>query len=134
MKILKITFITLVAVVLCAFVYANVREVSPVKKLKKVHLVSFELIGNLSPEEKSTLENKISTTSGVTACSVSKEGNIASVVFYPEVISENILADDLSVFNQVSVKPIAFPQTGGCPVHQVTASVDRMISALDLRD
>jgi len=134
MKILKITFTTLVAVVLFAFVYANVREVSPAKKLKKVHLVSFELIGNLSSEEKTKLENKISTTTGVTACSISKEGNIASVVFHPDIINENILADDLSVFNKVLAKPIAFPQTGGCPVHQVTGSVDQMISLLDLRN
>jgi hypothetical protein len=134
MKILKITFTALVAVVLFTFAYANIREVSPAKKLKKVHLVSFELIGNLTPAEKITLENKLSTTTGVTACSIGKEGNIASVVFHPDVITENVLADDLSVFNKVLAKPIAFPQTSGCPVHQVTGSVDRMIFLLDMRN
>jgi hypothetical protein len=134
MKPLKIASITLFSAFLALFLYANVRRLSMTEQLPIVHLASFELQGELSPREESLLENKISITPGVTACTINKESHTASVTFYPERIDEVtlslLLADGVN-----TVKKKAFSaQAGGCPVHELSFLFNQFISTLDLRN
>jgi hypothetical protein len=49
------------------------------------------------------------------------------------MISEAELVSLIAPFVRGEVKPIAFPTTGGCPVHAMGSSVQQFISVLDLR-
>jgi hypothetical protein len=133
MKIIKIITFSLVIAFVSIIGYANFRYVSPAEKLGKVQLASFMLAGNMSTEEKLSLEKNISATQGITACSLGEEGNIASVIFFPEKISIASLKNLLSNNGKMSVSQKHLSTTGSCPVHKVNASLDRFVSALDFR-
>jgi hypothetical protein len=134
MKTLKITGILLLTALLSAFVYANVRTLSPAEKLPPVALASFQLQGILNDEALSALEEAIGTTHGVTACTISAEGNVASVIFRPDAISEAALGTKLARSGKLTVTPVVFSSDGGCPLHKVTGPVASLISVLDLRN
>lgn len=116
------------------FAYANIRTLSPTEKLKQIHLASFKLKGEMSSAEVADLEKKVSNMSGVTACSINRGGTIASVTFHPDVVSEETLSATLSNNNQLGITKKEFATSGGCPVHQVSASVNHFLTILDLRN
>lgn len=131
MKILKIIAIVLVAGVLSAFAYANIRQLSPTEKLETVNLVSYKLTGGLTTEERTVLEKDIASTKGVTSCTINPEGDVASVIFHPEKIAKAELTGRLG---KIAVNEIVFPATGGCPIHAMNSSFTSFISVLDLRN
>ncbi|MEO7989942.1 MAG: hypothetical protein ABI663_10400 [Chryseolinea sp.] len=134
MKTLKtITLFVLVGFV-GLFGYANIRQLSISEKLKAVHLASFTLKGNLNSEEKLALEKKVSALAGVTACSVNREGNIVSVIFYPEQTNETTLASLLSNQGKLTVTQKQLAISGGCPVHKVNANFSAFVAVLDIRN
>ena len=132
MRALKITVIILSLGAISMLCYANFRTLTPTEKLKKVNLASFTIKGNLSVEEKKKIEEKISHTSGVTACSLG--ANTATVIFYPDQVNEPVLAGLLSDAGKLMVIKKEYSSSGGCPVPRITASVNRFVSALDFRD
>jgi hypothetical protein len=134
MKILKITSILLVSGMLILVLYANTRQLSPTEKLAPVNLVSFKMQRGLASAQASFLENNISKISGVTACTVSDDGTIASIIFHPDKITEQELASAFPLTGNIKATPIAFPTSRGCPMHAVTGSVQQFISVLDLRN
>jgi 23S rRNA pseudoU1915 N3-methylase RlmH len=133
MKVLKIIGFTAVSVLLLAFAYANVRTLSPTERLERVHLASFELKGDLNETERKTLETKIKSESGVTACAISKEKNLATVIYHPKQISTETLAIKFATVGKMDATKIELPTTGGCPVHAASSSVSSFLAVLDLR-
>jgi hypothetical protein len=99
---------------LLAFAYANARRLSPTERLDRVNLVSFELKGELNESERNTLETKIKSESGVTACAISKERNLATVIFHPKQISRETLAVKFAALGKMDAVKIELPTTGGC--------------------
>jgi len=134
MKKIKILSLSLVVVFAGLVVYANLRPLSIAEKLKTVDLASYRLEGLMTPAERSALEQKISALPGVTACSVNKEGRVASVLFRRKEIDEAQLASHLSNQGQWQVAQKTLQASGGCPVHGMTASFYAFISVLDLRN
>jgi hypothetical protein len=134
MRTLKILFFGAVITLAAIFAYANVRQLSPTQQLKEVHLASFQIAGDLNIEQRTALEKKLSEQKGVTACTINPTGTLASIIFYPDLISENSLITMLSDNNQLLITQRALAVSGGCPVHVVSASVDQFVSLLDLRN
>jgi hypothetical protein len=132
MKLFKITSIALFAAFSALFIYANVRGLSITEQLDPIHLVSFDLKYELSSDEETMLERRISTTPGVTACTI--HDHTASVTFHPQVIDEvtlSLLLEDGK--SSVSRKEFA-TAAKGCPVHELAFSFNQFISTLDLRN
>jgi hypothetical protein len=134
MKTLKTTMLILLVAFVGLFGYANIRQLSISEKLKAVHLASFTLKGGLKSEEKLALEKKVSASAGVTACSVNREGNVASVIFYPGQTNETTLASLLSNDGQIIVTQKHLAASGGCPVHKVNANFSAFVAVLDFRN
>jgi hypothetical protein len=134
MRTLKILFFGVVIVLAAFFTYANVRHLSPTQQLKQVHLASFRIAGELDANQRIALEKKMSKQKGITACTINSTGTLASVVFYPDVISASNLTTMLSNDNQLAVSKKELATSGGCPVHAVSASFDQFVSVLDLRN
>jgi hypothetical protein len=91
MKILKIAVSVLIICITILTIYANVRPLSISEKLKSVNIAFINLHQPLEASMQVVLKNIIARTPGVTACSISSEGNMASIVFYPDVVSETSL-------------------------------------------
>jgi hypothetical protein len=135
MRTLKFLSFGVVIVLAAIFTYANVRHLSPTQQLKEVHLASFQIAGDLNPEQRIALEKKLSRQQGVTACTINSTGTLASIIFYPDRISSNNLITILSNNDQLSITQRELAVSGGgCPVHAVSASVDEFVSVLDLRN
>lgn len=134
MRALKISVIVFSIGVISILCYANLRTLSPTEKLKKVNLASFHLKGNLSADEKKNIEEHVNHTPGVTACSLNAEGNMATVIFYPDRTNESAVAGLLSNAGKLLVTQKQLSTSGGCPIPKITASMNRFISALDFRD
>ena len=134
MKKIKILSLSLVVVFAGLFAYANLRQLSITEKLKTVDLASYRLEGVMTPAERSALEQKISSLPGVTACSVNKEGRLASVLFHRQEIDETQLASVLSNKGQRQVAQKTLQTSGGCPVQGMNAALYTFISVLDLRN
>ena len=134
MKTIKLIFLAVAAGVVVLFGYANVRQRSITEKLKPVNLISFQMRGDLSTEERLLLEKKISAVPGITACSLNREGNVASVTFHPDRITGESLAGLLSANGKLLVSPKEISSTGGCPVHQIGTSFKKFLTTLDFRN
>lgn len=134
MRTLKILFFGVVIVLAAFFTYANVRSVSPTQQLKQVHLASFEITGALDTKDRIALEKKLSESKGVTACTINATGTLASIIFYPDVISTGSVTSILSNNNELAITERKLAVSGGCPVHAVSASFDQFVSVLDLRN
>jgi hypothetical protein len=135
MRILRITLVILLATMLGLFVYANTRYVSPAEKLRSVNIAFFELRAVQSSGDRSDLEAQITKSSGVTACTISREGDLAAVVFHPDVVTEEKLASLLQQHGNVSVSKKTFNGTGGvCPIHAASATFHQMLSSIDFRN
>lgn len=134
MKTIKIFALILIAAFVCLFGYANVRRLSITEKLKQVNLVSFSLKGDISQAEKVQLEKNISAIAGITACSLNKEGDAASIIFYPEQVNEQRLSSLLSNKGKLKVSLKKLSVSGGCPIHQLSGSFHEFITALDIRN
>lgn len=79
-------------------------------------------------------KKKISAAQGVTACTLSKEGNIASVIFYPKQMRVETLTYLLSNEGQLKISQIELPKSVGCPIHKLNSSFTEFISLLDIRN
>ncbi len=134
MKTIKLLFLVVATGVVVLFGYANVRQRSPTEILKPVNLISFEMRGDLNTEARLNLEKKVSAVPGVTACSLNKEGNVASITFYPDRITDHRLAGLLSDGGRLEVLPKEISSAGGCPVHQLGTSFQKFMSSLDIRN
>jgi hypothetical protein len=134
MRTLKFLSIGVVIVLAAVFTYANTRHLSPTEKLKEVHLASFQINGDLTAHERTVLEKKLSQLRGVTACTINSTGRLASIIFYPDVISTGNIVTVLSNNNRLAISQRELAVSGGCPVQAVSASFDRFISVIDLRN
>jgi hypothetical protein len=134
MKILKITGAVLLAVLLFTFIYANARTLSLSENLEEVDLITYTLNENLSLAESLDIENKFGATAGVTACTVSKEGDKISLIFHPTTISKAELTSTLIGYESRVSTPVVYAEAAACPVHKVTGSVEWFIAVLDLRN
>ena len=132
MRFLKITGLILIGSIAILFLYANTRTISPAEKLKRISLVTFSLNNALSEELVERMGSNMKQLPGVTACKTNR--GIISVVYHPEVINENTIAQRITalVNSTVTIK-IFESASGGCPVHGMTSSIARLISSLDLR-
>jgi hypothetical protein len=134
MKLLKITIFSMLITAACVFIYANARRLSPVDRLKPVTVASFSILGLSDPEKEKFVHEKVSATIGVTACKINGAGNVASVIYHADVISEKDLQRLLSNAGPYDVDIKTFKSTGGgCPVHQVGNTFQSFINTLDLR-
>ena len=135
MKTIKIVTLVFLTGFIALFGYANLRRLSVIEKLRPVNLTSVKIEGAMSAQERIELERKISTSPGVTACSLSKDGNVASIIFYPEKTSVKKLNHLLSTDGKYLVSPIELSASGGgCPIHQLNSSIHEFITVLDIRN
>jgi hypothetical protein len=134
MKILKISPLIFAISVAALFGYANLRKLSVSEKLPRVQLISFDIRGEISPVDRTQLEKKLSSVPGVTACSLSDEGNVASVIFHPEKINEATITDVLSQEGKLNISLRDLAVSPGCPIHNLNSSFQEFISALDIRN
>lgn len=134
MKTLKISSLIVATTVVALFGYANLRELSVVEKLRPVQLISFDIRTEVSPVDRMQLEKKLSSAAGVTACSLSEEGNVASIIFHPEKIKEETIADLLSHEGKLKISLRDLAVSPGCPIHNLNSSFQEFISALDIRN
>lgn len=134
MKTIKILTVILSIGLIGLFGYANLRQLSIIETLEPVNLASLKIDGSMSLRERLDLEKKISAAQGVTACTLSKEGNIASVIFHPKQMTVETLAHLLSNEGQLKISQIALPKSGGCPIHKLNSSFTEFISLLDIRN
>lgn len=134
MKKIKILSLSLVVMFAGLFAYANLRHLSITEKLETVDLASYQLEGTMTPAERLALEQKISTLHGVTACSINKDGRVASVLFHRKKINEAQLAGYLSNKGRRQVAQKKLQTSGGCPVPGITTAFHTFISTLDLRN
>jgi hypothetical protein len=133
MKTFRAIALVVTALAACIFLYANTRRVSPSRTLKPVALSTYQLVGTLNSESAKLLENQVEQLNGVTACSVRMEGMVASVVYYPDIISEASLKNSFTR-HSLTASMKEFNTSGKtCPVHQIGSSFDSFLSALDLR-
>jgi hypothetical protein len=133
MKTLRITSMILLLAIVGLLGYANLRPLSPSEKLKQTTLVSFRLQGNLPAEKRVALEKQISQAPGVTACTISRDGNTASVIYYSQEVDVNTI---VALFQRQSTLPLSkknLASSPGCPVHAVEAIFTQLISTLDHR-
>ena len=122
-----------VAFIAITFVgYANLRQRSLAENLEVVNLISFQFKESLTPSEREVLIDKVENAFGVTACSINQEGTTASVMFKPNVISD--MQIETAIQSSVQVERRDLSASGGCPVHQVSASVLQVVSYVDLRN
>jgi hypothetical protein len=133
MKILKITVVTILIALITLLAYANLRRLSPAEKLERVQLVSFNLKGEMSANDKMILEKSVSSAPGISACSIGSRGNVASVIYHPEKIDTSTISGLLSDGGRISVAPRDLSTSGGCPVHKVSSSIDQLLATLDFR-
>jgi hypothetical protein len=133
MKIFKITILCVLTALISLLSYANFRTLSPTEKLEQVQLVSFNLQGEMSANDKIILEKSVSSAPGISACSIGSKGDVASVIYYPEKTDTTIISGLLSDGGRISVAPRDLSTSGGCPVHKVSASIDHLMAALDFR-
>jgi hypothetical protein len=133
MKILKITILSLLIVLVGLLGYANLRRLSRAEKLKQVQLVSFNLEGEISSKDKTSLEKSVSSAPGISACSIGNKGDVASVIYYPDKINASIIARLLSDGGRIIVTHKDLSTSGGCPVHKIGASLDHLMAVLDFR-
>jgi len=134
MKSIKIVTVVLLIGLVGLLGYANFRRLSIIETLEPVNLASLKIDGYLNPLGKLDLEKKISAVPGVTACTLSKEGNIASVIFYPKQITVEALTFLLSNGGQLKISQIELAKSGGCPIHQLNSSFNEVITFLDIRN
>ena len=130
MKILKISSLVFAISVATLFGYANLRKLSVVEKLQPVQLISFDIRGEISPVDRMQLEKKLSSVSGVTACSLSDEGNVASVIFHPEKINEETITDLLSKEGKLNISFRDLAVSPGCPIHNLNSSFQNLLAHL----
>ena len=133
MKKIKIFTLILVVAFATLFGYANLRHLSLIETLKPVALTSMKIDGHLTSQEQIELEKKISALAGVTACTISKDGDVASIIFYPDQMTEKKVAQMLSNDGSLKISEINLEKSGGCPVHELNSSFLQLISLLDLR-
>jgi hypothetical protein len=134
MRLLKITALTMISASVLLFLYANLRKVSPSEKLRHVSLATFSVEQKLSEEIVANLQKEIKSTNGVTACKINGDGQIASVIYHADVISEKSLQDKISRITNLKISIKSFENTGGgCPVDKFGSSFSGLVSALDLR-
>jgi hypothetical protein len=119
MKSIKIIAVVLLIGLVGLLGYANFRRLSIIETLEPVNLASLK---------------KISAVPGVTACTLSKEGNIASVIFYPKQITVEALTFLLSNGGQLKISQIELAKSAGCPIHQLNSSFNEVITFLDIRN
>ncbi|HEY9048998.1 MAG TPA: hypothetical protein VIN08_24025 [Ohtaekwangia sp.] len=131
MKAMRFISAMLVVAFIALFAYANLRQLTITEKLKPVNLVSYSLTGNFDQHIRDNLERKINSVTGVTAFTINPEGTTASVIYHPGEVTEDALSVLLSEYISIQKKELA--STGGCPVHQVSASFHQLITQLDLR-
>lgn len=115
--------------------YANLRQASPTERIEPVQLSSFVFDKSLSNTERTQLENAVMTLEGITAFTISKEGNSASAVYRMSQLTEGDLAAFIgrTASRHASVKDLQASGTG-CPVHAVGAAFGRMLTTLDFRN
>jgi 5,10-methylenetetrahydrofolate reductase len=133
MKAIKISTLVIVAGFVGLFGYANLRQLSVVEKLKPVKLISWDIAQSLNASEKQKLEQRISAVPGITACSFSKEGNVATVIFHPEKISESTVEAALLKEKKFDVSLRDLSASAGCPIHKINSSLYSFLSSLDIR-
>jgi hypothetical protein len=133
MKFLKIILLTLVSGFVFVFIYANTRIISPAEKLQPVKLTAFSFTTDLSKEEAHIIQQQVSALPGVTACKVSHEDKMASVVYQADKINEQLLASQFKTYHTDAKVKIFEPVKDGCPIHQIDNSVQALITKLDLR-
>jgi hypothetical protein len=135
MKTIKIIALLLSIGLVSLFGYANIRRLSIIETLEPVNLASLKINGHVDSEGKLDLEKKISAVPGVTACTLSKEGNMASVIFHPKQVTVEALTSLLSNGGELKISQIELAQSGGgCPVRQLNSSFNKVISFLDIRN
>lgn len=134
MKTIKILTLFLVLGFFTLFGYANLRRQSLIETLKPVALTSMKIDGYMDSQERLALEKKVSMTPGITACTLGKAGDIASIIYYPEQINVETLARLLSNDGKLKISLINLEKSGVCPVHQLNSSFNELITLLDIRN
>lgn len=132
MKTLRIISMVFLLAIIGLLGYANLRPLSTTEKLKQTALVSFQWSGNLPAEKRIALEKQISHASGVTACTISTNGNSAAVIYHSEDTDVGTIT---ALFQRVNiqVREKDLTSSTGCPVHAVDAVFAQLISTLDHR-
>ncbi|MDZ7934765.1 MAG: hypothetical protein U5M51_07355 [Emticicia sp.] len=93
LKFAKVTGIIALTFFVSMLVWANWEEPTLSQKLdlKPIHLAVFNIDKNVDVADSTLISEKISSTKGVTACTVNPEFKTVSVTFYDDEISEDAL-------------------------------------------
>ncbi len=100
-------------------IWANWEEppLSQKLDLKPIHLAVFDLDKQVDAADSTLISNKLSATTGVTACTVNPEFKTVSVTYYDDQVSEDALKSVVQQKNYIASK-INFAKMEGpkCPI------------------
>ena len=119
LKFAKVTGIIVLTFFVSMLVWANWEEPTLSQKLdlKPIRLAVFNIDRNVDVADSTLISQKLSTTKGVTACTVNPEFKTVSVTFYDDVVSEEMLKSVVQQKDVVASK-VNFATMEGpkCPV------------------
>lgn len=93
LKFAKVTGFLVLTFFVSMLVWANWEEPTLSQKLdlKPIRLAVFNIDRNVDVADSTLISQKLSTTKGVTACTVNPEFKTVSVTFYDDAVSEEML-------------------------------------------
>ncbi len=119
LKFAKVTGIIALTFFVSMLVWANWDEPTLSQKLdlKPIHLAVFNIDRNIDVADSTLISEKLSTTKGVTACTVNPEFKTVSVTFHEDEVSEEALKSLVQQKDVVASK-VNFATMEGpkCPV------------------
>jgi copper chaperone CopZ len=119
LKFAKVTGFLVLTFFVSMLVWANWEEppLSDKLDLKPINLAVFDLNKDIDASDSTLISNKLSATSGVTACTVNPKFKTVSVTFYGDQVSEDALKSVVQQKDYVASK-INFATMEGpkCPV------------------
>jgi hypothetical protein len=134
-SILKISGITLLAILFALFTWANWNGPTPADKLKPKNFALFDLSKITDNSTFTMLNTQLQKTSGVLATCLKPADKIMSVVFYPDVVSKDDIQSKLSVWSHVEITTKAIVATGPtCPVAGMMGSFSAIKRFLCIRN
>jgi hypothetical protein len=120
MKVIKITLLSLFLISISGYIYLRDYYKCTVPGLKSVDMLAFNIKGKNPRQEYKPIAQNISRLPGIASTSVNETSNILAIVFHPDIISENQVAQSLSLLKNFYFEKRALSSSKpGCPVHNI---------------
>lgn len=134
-RILKIVAGTVVVIFFALFTWANWNGPTPADRLKPKNFALFDLSKINDSSKLNTLNVNLEKTNGVLATCLKPGAKIVSVVFYPDVVSQNDIQNKLSAWSNVQITLKAIVAHGPtCPVAGMMGTFSALKRSLCIRN